>query len=83
MWFRQPKMSIIPYISAPKKFTVSIKEKCEADFAYSSEGCGKTRTEINAPMPHTRYICETSGRTERPFTIEYTKNECYPSILLF
>ena len=29
-------------------------------------------------MPHTRYICETSGRRVRPFTIEYTKNECCP-----
>ena len=60
-----------------------IKEKCEADFVYPSEGCGKTRTEINAPMPHTRYICETSERMMRPYTIEYTKNECRSSILLF
>ena len=37
------------------------KEKCEADFVYLVDGCGKTYAEVNDPMPHTRYICETSG----------------------
>ena len=59
------------------------KQKVWGYFVNLVEGCGKTRTEINDTTPHTRYICETSWCRTHPFTMGYTKNECYPSILLF
>ena len=63
------------FSSAPKKFTVSIKEKCEADFVYLTGGCGKTYAEVNVPIPTLGIYVKNRDRI-CPITIEYTKNEC-------
>lgn len=53
-------------ITAPASGAIMyMQRKCEADFVYLTEGCGKTLYEINDYTSHSdRY--ENSERTERP-----------------
>lgn len=38
-----------------------LTRKCEADFVYPIEGCGKTLSEINGTIPHTRIDMKYRG----------------------
>ena len=60
---------------------ITIKKKSVRLIPFTMWEVVATSNQVNVPMPHTRYICETSERIMRPYTIEYTKNECCPFVL--
>ena len=65
----------IPSPSAQGSLAVRLKEKCEADFVYLNEGCGKTHAKINDTIPHTVVDMGYQG-AECTYPHESTRSEC-------
>ena len=66
--------------SQPRGWLMWIQRKCEAEFVYLIEGCGKTLYEINDTKPHTR-IDMTEQDTKCP--VSYSTQEWVSSVRSF